>query len=161
MGKEIERKFLVSGDGWRLESTGVQFRQGYLPTREGCVVRVRIMDSNAVLTIKGKTEGISRLEFEYPIPTPDAEEMLGLLCERPLIEKTRYTVFHDGWCWEIDEFKGDNAGLLVAEVELANENELIVLPDWIGKEVSDDPRYFNVNLVSNPYCKWRENLASD
>ncbi len=161
MGTEIERKFLVCSDEWRTAAQGVDFRQGYLPTEDSCVVRVRTMGEEAVLTIKGRTQGISRQEFEYPIPLEDAQELLDTLCRRPLIEKTRYCLHFEGHQWEIDEFKGENEGLVVAEVELANENESISMPDWIGKEVSDDPRFFNVNLISNPFSKWSEDLFAD
>lgn len=158
MGTEIERKFLVRGEAWRELATGTEFRQGYLPTDESCVVRVRVMGANAVLTVKGRNEGISRQEYEYPIPVADGEEMLSRLCRLPLVEKTRYVVDHDSRKWEIDEFKGENQGLIVAEVELNDESETVSLPEWIGREVSDDPRFFNVNLVVNPFSRWKETL---
>jgi len=151
---EIERKFLVSGSSWRKSAVGVNFRQGYLPTDDSCVVRVRTMGPEAVLTIKGRTRGISRQEFEYKIPREDAEQVLDSLCERPLVEKIRYQVEHEGFCWEIDVFKGENQGLIIAEIELEYENQTFPLPEWVGNEVSDDPRYFNVNLVKNPYKNW-------
>jgi CYTH domain-containing protein len=117
-------------------------------------VRVRIVGDRGFLTIKGPTEGNSRAEFEYPIPLEDARTLLDNLCDPPLIEKIRYQIKVGGLVWEIDEFSGENQGLIVAEVELTDENQAIALPDWVGREVSDDPRYFNVNLVRNPYCNW-------
>lgn len=154
MGKEIERKFLVRGDAWRRDARSVDCRQGYLTLDRHLLVRVRIMGDEAYLTIKSETGPISRLEFEYPIPRDDAEEMLERLCERPLIEKKRYTVFHGGMAWIIDEFSGDNEGLIVAEVELERENQEVDLPDWAGDEVSLDPRYLNFNLIQYPYGQW-------
>ncbi len=154
MPTEIERKFLVKGDEWRTLATGTVYRQGYLSTKKGCTVRVRLVGDRGYLTIKGSTKGISRAEYEYPIPAQDAQEMLDNLCEPPLIEKTRYKIEFAGLTWEVDEFAGENQGLIVAEVELTDENQTIQLPDWIGKEVSDDPRYYNVNLTQHPYSQW-------
>lgn len=154
MGKEIERKFLVQGDSWRALAKGTVYRQGYLSTVKERVVRVRTIDDNGFLTIKGITTGVSRAEFEYEIPTEDANLMLDNLCERPLIEKTRYKIALDGLTWEIDEFAGDNQGLIVAEVELQDENQQFEKPDWIGEEVSGDPRYFNSNLIKHPFMNW-------
>jgi CYTH domain-containing protein len=156
MGREIERKFLVRGDGWR-QGEGVLYRQGYLSREPARTVRVRDAGGRAYLTIKGQgegPEGITRSEYEYPIPHEDASELLDRLCERPLIEKTRYRIAHGGHTWEVDEFHGDNQGLVVAEVELASADERPSLPDWIGAEVSDDPRYLNSNLTSRPYRRW-------
>ncbi len=156
MGKEIERKYLVGHDGWRKEtSQGVRMRQGYLSNTNGfCSIRVRIQGDQALLNIKSATLGVSRLEFDYPIPVSDAEQILDHLCVRPLIEKTRYFLEHAGHVWEIDVFEGDNEGLIVAEIELEDPDEPFELPDWAGKEVSDDPRYYNVCLVNNPYKNW-------
>jgi CYTH domain-containing protein len=154
MPTEIERKFLVKGDEWRTLATGTVYRQGYLSTKKGCTVRVRLVGNQGYLTIKGSTKGISRAEYEYPIPAEDAQEMLGNLCEPPLIEKTRYKIEFAGLTWEVDEFAGENQGLIIAEVELTDENQTIQLPDWIGKEVSDDSRYYNVNLTQHPYSQW-------
>lgn len=154
MPTEIERKFLVKSDAWRTLATGKLYRQGYLSTKKGCTVRVRLVGNQGYLTIKGSTQGISRAEYEYPIPAEDAQEMLENLCYRPLIEKTRYKIKLAGLIWEVDEFVGENQGLIVAEVELTNENQIIELPDWIGQEVSDDPRYFNANLTQHPFSKW-------
>ncbi len=156
MATEIERKFLVKGEEWRSLGAGTVYRQGYLSSKKGCSVRVRLAGDQGFLTIKGLTKGFSRTEFEYPIPADDAKEMLDNLCERPLIEKTRHKIEYAGLIWEVDEFAGENQGLIVAEVELSDENYRLELPDWIDKEVSDDPRYYNVNLVQNPYSQWLE-----
>lgn len=148
MGREIERKFRVAGDGWRTDS-GVRFRQGYLSTEKERTVRVRTEGTRAVLTVKGITRGVTRSEFEYEIPMEDADAMLDSLCERPLIEKRRHKV-------EVDEFSGDNEGLVIAEVELESPDQPFERPDWLGDEVSDDPRYYNANLVKEPYSMWRD-----
>lgn len=155
MGKEIERKFLVKPGMWQASSSGVTIRQGYLSSAKERVVRVRTKGEKAFITIKGITKGIARSEFEYTIPTADADAMLTNLCEQPLIEKTRYTEQYGDHVWEIDYFFGDNDGLIVAEVELTSENDKLVKPDWVGEEVSADPRYFNSNLIQNPYCNWK------
>lgn len=154
MGTEIERKFLVSGDGWRQDSTSTSFRQGYLSTVKERTVRVRSAGGQGWLTIKGVTVGTTRTEFEYEIPLDDANAMLDELCERPIIEKTRHIVDVDGTRWEIDEFGGVNEGLIVAEVELDSPDEAFTAPDWLGDEVTDDPRYFNANLIEHPYSQW-------
>ena len=153
MGLEIERKFLVRDDSWRTVE-GTPFRQGYLNSDLNRVVRVRTMGERAVLTIKGRNVGAVRPEFEYDIPLRDANKMLDNLCERPLIEKTRYLIKFAGYTWEVDEFAGENAGLVVAEIELQAEDEDFEKPDWLGMEVTDDPRYFNSNLVLRPYTTW-------
>ena len=155
MGQEIERKFLVQGDSWRTGG-GKPVRQGFLHNEVESTVRVRISGKRAFLTIKGSATGITRLEFEYEIPLQDANEMLDKLCQKPLIEKIRYEVFEGGFKWEIDEFLGENAGLVVAEIELEDENQEFTKPDWLGREVSDDARYLNANLIKNPYCQWKE-----
>lgn len=154
MGKEIERKFLVKGDSWRAQSHGKRYRQGYLSTVKERTVRVRTAGDKAYMTVKGLTQGASRAEYEYEIPFTDATEMLDTLCERPIIEKTRYRLPQDDIVWEIDEFEGDNRGLIVAEVELKDEHQSVRMPDWIGQEVTDDPRYFNANLVKKPFNSW-------
>ncbi len=154
MATEIERKFLVKGNEWRSLATGTVYRQGYLSTKKNCSVRVRLVENQGYLTIKGLTEGCSRTEYEYPIPAIDAIEMLDKMCETPLIEKTRYKIEYAGLTWEVDEFAGENQGLIIAEVELTDANQTLELPDWIGQEVSDDPRYFNANLVEHPYSQW-------
>ncbi len=152
MGIEIERKFLVNGSDWRTRHP-VIYRQGYLNRDKQRTVRVRIAGDLAFLTIKGLSVGASRAEFEYQIPTSDAAEMLSL-CETPLIEKKRHIVNFDDMRWEIDEFLGENSGLVVAEVELESEQQNIRLPSWIATEVTDDPRYFNSSLSLNPYSTW-------
>ena len=155
MAIEIERKFLVVNDSWRSLGLGKVYKQGYIATADNITtIRVRIIGEEAYLTIKSKTEGISRNEFEYPIPLEDAQMILESLCDRPLIEKIRYKINYDNLLWEIDEFQGENQGLIIAEVELENENQTINLPEWVGEEVSHDPRYYNVNLTKNPYQTW-------
>ena len=153
MPKEIERKFLVNGDSWRQLGEGSLYRQGYIPS-QGATVRVRIAGNQGYLTIKGPTVNFSRSEFEYPIPLADAQEMLDTLCDRPLIEKTRYKIEWAGLVWEVDEFAGANQGLILAEVELTDEAQQVEIPDWIGTEVTGDPRYFNSYLVKHPFAKW-------
>jgi adenylate cyclase len=154
MATEIERKFLVRDESWRQLGKGSHFRQGYLCTEPGRSVRVRVAGDKGFLTIKGKTVKATRTEYEYVIPQPDADAMLEELCERPLIEKTRYRIDHEGLVWEVDEFEGENAGLVVAEVELLSENQDIALPSWIGEEVTADPRYYNASLIANPFSRW-------
>lgn len=155
MAKEIERKFLVTSDSWRSDAVGKPYCQGYIATAvPGQSVRVRIAGDQGYLTIKGPADGLSRAEFEYPIPVADAKEMLDTLCVRPLIEKIRYRLPLGEVVWEIDEFKGENAGLIVAEVELASESQSVVLPEWTGVEVSGQAKYYNASLVGNPYSKW-------
>lgn len=154
MATEIERKFLIAHDGWREDARGQHFRQGYLSTDKARVVRVRTVDDLGYLTIKGPTRGISRTEFEYPIPLADAEAMLETLCHKPIIDKTRYRIRHGAHVFEVDEFHGENAGLIVAEVELGSEDEAFERPDWLGEEVTGDSRYANANLISRPYRDW-------
>ena len=154
MGEEIERKFLVTGNEWKADRKGVHTCQGYLATGNDSTVRVRIMGEKAFLTIKGKTEGLSRSEYEYEIPVSDADEMLAQLCQQPYIEKYRYRVEYAGMEWEVDEFLKENEGLIMAEVELESEEQQVELPVWAGEEVSHDPRYRNVNLMKHPYSKW-------
>lgn len=154
MAIEIERKFLVQSDAWRSLAAGVLYRQGYISRGNGRTVRVRQAGDRAYLTIKGATIGLSRSEFEYEIPVDDAEVMLTTLCDRPLIEKKRYRIAIGDLVWEVDEFLGENEGLILAEVELQQAEQTIPLPDWIGAEVSDDPRYFNANLVTHPFTRW-------
>jgi adenylate cyclase len=155
--KEIERKFLVDdrNDSWR-KAEYSEIRQGYLSVDKHRTVRIRTAGDSAYLTIKGITEGATRAEYEYPIPLAHANEMLDTLCLRPLIEKHRYRVDYHGLIWEVDEFYGDNSGLIVAEVELESEQHVFDKPPWVGEEVTDNPRYYNANLVNNPYsprCK--------
>ena len=155
MVKEIERKFLVVGDAWRAGAVGTRYRQGYLSATPDCTVRVRIGGDKAFLTIKGASQGISRDEFEYSIPAADAEILLDTLCRKPLIEKTRHKLPVGNLVWEIDEFSGDNQGLIMAELELPSEDTPFDKPDWVGEDVTGDLRYYNVSLVENPYSKWR------
>ena len=154
MGREIERKFLVKNDAWRTLAKGATCRQGYLSSAKERTVRIRTVDGRAFLTIKGVSVGATRPEYEYEIPFDEGEEMLDALAEKPLIEKMRYKIRVGGLTWEIDEFLGDNAGLVVAEVELASEAQAFEKPAWVGDEVTDDPRYFNANLVKNPFTRW-------
>jgi adenylate cyclase len=154
VGVEIERKFLLSGDGWMRLGEPVFFRQGYLSSHKERVVRVRIEGERAVLTIKGANRGAARGEWEYPIPVADAAELLDGLCEQPLIEKYRRRIAVGGHVWEVDEFLGANAGLVVAEIELQTEDEPFDKPDWVGEEVTADPRYLNSNLIKNPFSRW-------
>lgn len=160
MATEIERKFLLVNDGWKPQAdAGVVMRQGYLNTSSSnhqgkSSVRVRIAGEHANLNIKGATLGVTRQEYEYPIPLADANELLDTLADGPLIEKTRYHVRHGTHTWEIDVFAGDNQGLVVAEIELAAADEGFERPAWLGEEVSDDPRYYNVCLVKHPFKDW-------
>lgn len=157
MATEIERKFLVIDNGWRRDAGPAQrMRQGYLNgSGAQSSVRVRVQGEQAFLNIKSATLGIWRREYDYPIPLADAEEMLDQLCARPLIEKRRFEVECAGHVWEVDVFEGDNAGLIVAEIELDSEHEVFEKPAWAGDEVSHDPRYYNVSLVQHPYKDWR------
>jgi adenylate cyclase len=155
MGVEIERKFLVRGERWKVAGKGMLLRQGYLCSDPERVVRVRIEGEHATLTIKGKNRGATRSEWEYPIPREDAQHLLDALCERPLIEKVRHRIAHAGMLWEIDEFLGENAGLVVAEIELTSEDQAFARPNWLGEEVTHDARYFNANLLRHPYSAWR------
>jgi len=156
MGVEIERKFLVGGDAWRLLGEPVLMRQGYLNTDPARTVRVRIEGGQGVLTIKGKSSGATRGEWEYPIPVDEAAELLDTLCSAPLVEKLRTRVKVGEHVWEVDEFLGANKGLLVAEIELAAEDELFLLPDWIGAEVTGEARYYNSSLIKQPYSQWQD-----
>jgi len=154
MGIEIERKFLVTSDAWMRLGEPVLLRQGYLSSHPSRAVRVRIEGGQAVMTIKGKNVGASRGEWEYPIPMEDAQEFLDKLCEQPIIEKYRRRIPHAGFVWEVDEFLGANAGLVVAEIELPSEDQVFDKPAWIGDEVTHDKRYLNSNLIANPYSNW-------
>ncbi|MCP4428246.1 MAG: CYTH domain-containing protein [Chloroflexi bacterium] len=153
MGTEIERKFLVVGNGWR-ETEGKLYRQGYLNSAKERVVRVRVVGEKGYLTIKGVNVGAVRAEFEYEIPVEEANEMLNSLCEWPIVEKQRHIVEFGGFTWEVDAFADENEGLVVAEIELESEDQSFDKPDWIGEEVTDDPRYYNVNLVKRPFQTW-------
>ena len=154
MGVEIERKFLLANEGWRGQGHPTLMRQGYLVADPVRTVRVRIEGERAVITIKGKSTGASRGEWEYEIPVPDATELLDGLCEQPQVEKIRHRIAHAGHTWEVDEFLGLNAGLVVAEIELGAEDEAFDKPDWIGAEVTGDKRYYNSSLIRMPYSQW-------
>jgi adenylate cyclase len=158
MGTEIERKFLLIGDAWRENARGTLLRQGYISSQPGRTVRVRTANNQGYLTLKGKTTGITRCEFEYPIPLDDANMLLDQLCEQPILEKIRYLVDYKGFIWEVDEFLGDNAGLLIAEIELEAENQSFAKPEWLGEEVSGDRRYFNSSLSRYPFLRWGKNV---
>lgn len=160
MATEIERKFLVLNDTWRAQAApGVRYLQGYLANSKQASVRVRIEGEVARLNIKSATLGVTRREYEYAIPVSDAREILKDLCDEPLIDKLRYHVRHGGHRWEIDVFEGDNAGLVVAEIELASEDEIFARPDWLGREVSHDARYYNVCLAQHPFKHWQEQVG--
>ena len=155
MAKETERRFLLRSEEWRADAdAGVQYRQGYLSTDPKRSVRVRIGGKEAHLTVKGEAQGLTRPEFEYSIPIPDAKKMQGL-CLESLIEKTRYEVKHGRLTWEIDEYSGENTGLLVAEIETRNAASLADLPAWVGEEISNVDRYRNINLVRHPFGRWK------
>lgn len=152
MATEIERKFLVTGNAWR-QDDAISYCQGYLNRDKGRTVRVRVAGDHGYLTIKGETSGTSRAEYEYEIPLADAEELLKM-CDGPLVQKIRHLVVHNGFIWEVDEFLGDNAGLVVAEIELESEDQPFDRPEWVGDEVTDDSRYYNSNLAVTPFCRW-------
>jgi adenylate cyclase len=155
MPVEIERKFLVTDDSWKaaVESQAVM-KQGYLATTENVSIRVRVAKGRAHLNIKSATLGISRSEYEYEIPLQDGEVMLQSLASGSVIDKVRHYLRVGQHLWELDVFHGDNAGLVVAEVELNSEDEEFEMPDWVGDEVSGDPKYYNASLVRHPFCKW-------
>lgn len=155
MAKEIERKFLVSDRSILSQLTGVRYSQGYISSDPSRVVRVRISGDSAYLTLKGPSKGAVRPEFEYAIPVGDAAELMSM-CTGLIIEKKRYTLDYNGMIWEVDEFSGDNEGLCVAEIELDSEDQAFSLPPWAGREVTDDPRYYNVNLAKTPFRMWKE-----
>jgi adenylate cyclase len=154
MGLEIERKFLIKNDAWKTAAdNGTKIEQGYLNSNKERTVRVRIYGDAGFLTVKGKNNKLTRQEFEYNIPLVDAQELLKL-CEKPLIEKTRYLIKENNHSWEIDIFEGENKGLEIAEIEIEKEKEEINYPDWLGKEVSNESKYYNSSLILRPYCKW-------
>ena len=164
MGREIERKYLVKSTEWRShkeylqgqsQAIGKKYSQGYIPTQDETTVRLRIVGDQGYLTIKSKAVGNTRAEFEYPIPVEDAEEMLSSLCLKPLIEKIRYKINSGSLVWEVYEFLGENQGLIIAEVELENEEQQVDIPNWIEREV-DDPKYYNSSLVKYPYSHWQD-----
>jgi adenylate cyclase len=154
MGIEIERKFLVKTDAWRFRAEGTSYCQGYVAKTSGANVRVRIAGNQGFLTLKGKAKNLARPEFEYPIPMDDAREMLELWCHPFVVEKVRYRIPVGEFIWEVDEFSGLNAGLILAEVELKHPDQVVPLPDWVGEEVSDEARYYNSSLATCPYSEW-------
>jgi adenylate cyclase len=158
MATEIERKFLVTGTAWR-QGTGVILSQGYLSRDKERTVRIRVAGNLAFLTIKGLTTGATRSEFEYEIPIADAEQLLKL-SDGPVIQKVRRVIMHESSTWEVDEFLGENSGLVVAEIELKAESQAFTKPEWLGREVTDDPRYFNSSLATLPYSKWHDQPAA-
>jgi len=154
MAQEIERKFRVANDDWRAMATSSSsLKQGYLSSSAEATVRVRLEDNLGTLTIKSKTNGITRNEFEYAIPAQEAKELL-MLCSGPLIEKIRYRIPQENHTWEIDVFEGDNDGLIIAEIELTSEEDYFAKPQWLGEEVSGDSQYYNSNLATHPYVNW-------
>ena len=154
MATEIERKFLVNGDAWHTGRRSARSRQGYLSFGPKASVRVRVMGDGATLTVKEAVEGASRSEFEYSIPLHHANEMLINLCQGQVVEKTRHWVEYHGKTWEVDEFAGANAPLVVAELELEDPREDFPRPPWLGEEVTHDERYFNASLSRRPYSTW-------
>lgn len=158
MAIEVEHKFLLANDDWRKQiKHSIRYRQGYLSSAETNSIRIRLSDEQAWLNIKSATIGTHRYEYEYEIPLSDANEILNNLCKKPLIEKTRHFVTNDTNIWEIDEFEGENEGLVVAEIELSEEGQSFSKPDWLGEEVTHDLRYYNNNLAIHPYSEWCEN----
>lgn len=155
MGVEIEKKFLVQSDTWKEGiKDSIPMKQGYLEQGNKVSVRVRVEGEQSFLNIKSMDMGMKRLEYEYPIPLQDADEILAKLCTGPLITKTRYLVSYEGLCWEVDVFKGDNDGLVVAELEMESVDQNIPIPPWVGTEVTDYIRYYNISLVHYPYAQW-------
>ena len=155
MAIEIEHKFLLVNDDWRKQiNHSVKYRQGYLASQGTYSIRIRISNENAWLNIKSAIIGIHRHEYEYEIPLSDANEIINALCKKPIIEKTRHFVMNDGNKWEIDEFEGDNLGLIVAEIELTENGKYFSKPHWVGEEVTHDLRYYNNNLAIHPYLEW-------
>jgi adenylate cyclase len=161
MATEIERKFRIANDAWRQQiRSSTLLRQGYLANTARASVRVRLAGDEGWLSVKAMTPGRARAEYEAAIPADDANDMLQRLCEGPLIEKWRHIVIHDGNEWEIDEFLGENAGLVIAELELDSEHEQFTSPSWLGDEVTHDERYYNFKLSSHPWRRWPENLQA-
>ncbi len=154
MGIEIERKFLLRNDSWRLSAFGKKYHQGYLSSNKDRTVRIRTIDNRGYLTIKGIAKGAARVEYEYEIPATEARAMLNDLCEKPLIEKIRYKIEYHGLVWDVDEFYGENRGLIIAEIELDYKDQKFEKPEWIGAEVTGDSKYFNSNLIHHPYNQW-------
>jgi CYTH domain-containing protein len=161
MAIEIEKKFLVKGKDWKEGSRSKVYYQGYLCSGSGQTVRVRIAGENALITIKGRSTNISRLEFEYPIPLEDSRILLDEVCQQPIIHKRRFFKEHKGFTWEIDEFYGENQGLVLAEIELESEDQQFARPEWLGEEVSHDGRYYNASLRTYPYSMWKDDEKND
>lgn len=155
MAIEIERKYLIDLEKLGILKNGNKIKQGYITTNKDAVVRVRVKNNKGYLTIKGSNIGVSRLEFEYEIPLVEANEILDKLCQKPIIDKTRYIIDIHNHIWEVDIFHGDNEGLVIAEVELKDENEHIEFPLWIKEEVTGDIKYYNSNLMKYPYSQWK------
>lgn len=156
MALEIERKFLIRSDEWREQVTHRELlRQGYLSSGSQCSIRARVAGEQAWLNLKARRSGMTRLEFEYPIPVADANEILNELAQGPILEKYRHLIPAGEYVWEVDEFLGANAGLIVAEIELPSENAQFERPSWLGNEVTEDERYYNFNLAQKPYGEWR------
>lgn len=153
MAVEIERRFIVVGDAWRGLAPGVQYRQGYLSVEKERTVRVRVVGDQAWLTLKSNISNVSRHEFEYPVPLADAQTIMGAMCPM-VVDKLRHRIEHGGFIWEVDEFFGDNTGLVLAEIELPDESTPFDQPAWIGEEVTEDGRYTNAYLSKNPYSRW-------
>ncbi len=153
--QEIEYKFKVISNDWKKNATGVYYKQGYLSLDCGRTVRVRLEGDNAKLTIKGQKTGPSGEEFEYEIPFEDAVDILENLCFKPMVEKKRYKVNYDGFTWDVDEFLGENKGLVIAEIELERIDQVFNKPAWVGENVTGDPKYKNANLVRNPFKNWK------
>ncbi len=155
MADEIEKKFLLNRIPSEFMINGINMAQGYMLNQKQKVVRVRIAGDQAFLTIKGETVNAARKEYEYPIPISDAQEMLELFCDKPFVEKIRYIISYKGFNWEVDQFLGTNSGLIVAEIELDDSDQIFEKPDWIGIEVTNDSRYYNSNLIKAPYSTWK------
>jgi adenylate cyclase len=158
MAKEIERKFLINLEAIGPLPSGTVMQQGYIATADKTVVRIRVAGERAYLTLKGANKGVTRTEFEYEIPVDDAQAAIAELCSGPVVEKTRYLVDHAGHTWEVDIFHGDNAGLVVAEIELSHETEAFELPHWVTTEVSGDAKYYNSSLLDNPFKNWSSSI---
>jgi adenylate cyclase len=156
MAREIERKFLVKNDSWKNGLQGLSCRQGYLVTGEEVTVRVRVLGDEGFLTVKGRTVGMTRDEFEYLIPLEDSKAMLESMSSGGIVEKIRYHIEVNGFTWDVDEFLGENSGLVLAEVELENEDQQPDFPDWLGQEVTGDVRYYNAYLAGKPFSAWKK-----
>lgn len=163
MAKEIERKFLMKNNEWRGLVKPTRYCQAYLNDKNGPTVRIRVQGEKAFLTLKGPTKNGSRLEYEYEVPLEDGMEIIENLATSPVVEKYRYAIPYRGFIWEVDEFLGENSGLIFAEIELTKVDQEFEKPSWIGNEVTDDPRFYNSNLAANPFSQWpdREYFLTD